>query len=112
MVSNVSSETSSEHGVCATIELLVNWTLARNSPRVPVTASWLKVSVVERICDPVVVKLVAVPMVFPLALVNVMVPAQAGAAAVVLVAVEVAVAIFTTFTWAVSVLASPTGGKL
>jgi hypothetical protein len=106
--SYVSSENTSEHCALTATEP-PTWTLATNSPRVPVTASWLNVSCVEKTSEPVVVKLTGVPIVFPLALAKVTVPVQAGAVAF---AVVEPAAILTTFTWAVSELANPTGGKL
>jgi len=84
-------------------ELLLKAMLAWNSPRVPVAPSWLKVSWVEEICEPVVVKLAGLPIVLPPTSVNVIVPLHDAAGAV---------AVLTIFTWAVSELAKPSGGKL
>lgn len=77
----------------------------RISVRVPVTPTFPNGMVTEAIAPLVTVNGVAAPMAAPLALKNEIVPAQD--AAVPPVEFD---AVFTTLTWAVSELASPTGG--
>ena len=79
-----------------------------NSARVPELASLLKLSSVEKICDPVVEKGTVLPTA-PLALANATIPVQVGG---VELGARDASVLFQMFTWAVSELASPMGGKL
>lgn len=80
-----------------------------NSARVPELASLLKLSSVEKICDPVVEKGTVLPTAAPLALANATIPVQVGG---VELGARDASVLFQMFTWAVSELASPMGGKL
>ena len=105
LVSKVSSEFARAHGVDEDDET-VNWTDPTISARVPDAPALEKGRLAEKTCPLVTVKLAAVPMIVPVALVNVMVPVQEAA-----VPLEDAVALLRTLICTVSVLAMPTGGN-
>jgi hypothetical protein len=104
-VSNVDNDSNSEHGVGAVADRVI-CTTARISPRVPDIAALLNGRLIEDVWPDAMVKLVAAPMVAPLALMNDTLPTQDAA-----VPLDDAVAVLVRLTLAVSVLPSPNGGR-
>ena len=102
VVSYVSREVDSEHG---TSEVVVNAMTARTSARTLVEAVFANGRLTEEVTPLATVNEVALPIAVPAAFRNEIVPAQDA----VSVLEDV---VFVTLTWAVSVLANPTGGRL
>jgi hypothetical protein len=103
LVSKVSRENRSEHG---TPEVRVRVIVARISPLDPERPALEKARLTDEVTPEAIVKVVAVPMVLPVALTNATLPVQDGAVPPV-----DAVAMLVRFTRAVSVLPRPKGGR-
>ena len=104
-VSKVSTEINREQGVGAVVDR-VTWTTPRIAPRA-VSPELVKGRLTELVTPEAIVKGVAVPIIAPAALTNEALPVQDAA-----VPLDDAVAVLVRLIRAVSVIASPTGGKL